>query len=63
MNFFDKQFRKGSTFMLSLFIVMTLFFAFYAVFEPDDRTFSLVLFVVGLFGSWRQYLAWNQKRQ
>ena len=62
MNFFDNPFKKGSNFLLTLGIAGTLFFAVYGFFEPEDRYFSLFFVLIGLFFTWRQYLAWKEHR-
>ena len=59
----NKPFQKGSTFLVVLLGAITVFFAAYAIFVPDDRYFALVFVMIGLVGTWRQFSAWQEKRK
>ncbi len=63
MNIIDRQFQKGSGFMVLLGVVLTLFFTAYAIIEPEQKYFSLFLTLIGLTGTWRQYVVWSRKRK
>ncbi len=59
----ERPFLKASLFGVLLGAACTLFFAVMAVVEPKYKYFSLLLVILGLAGTWRQYLAWNRQRE
>ncbi|MBP1596376.1 MAG: hypothetical protein H6Q05_1753 [Acidobacteria bacterium] len=59
----DQRFPKGSLFGVLLGAACTLFFAAMAVVEPRHRYFSLFLVILGLTGTWRQYMVWKRHRE
>lgn len=63
MNIIDTHFQKGSGFMVLFGVAGTLFFAVYSIVAPEDKYFTLLLTLVGLIGTWRQYLVWSRKRE
>ncbi len=63
MNIIDTHFQKGSGFMVLFGVAMTLFFVVYTFIEPENKYISLLLTLVGLIGTWRQYLVWSRKRE
>jgi hypothetical protein len=59
----DRRFLQASLFSVLLGAACTLFFTVMAVIVPKYKYFSLFLVILGLAGTWRQYLSWNRDRQ
>jgi hypothetical protein len=51
-----------SLLLMLLFALATLVIAIDGVLRPERKYISLLFFVVGLVGTWRQYLAWRRDR-
>jgi hypothetical protein len=51
-----------SLLLMLLFAVATLIIAIDGALRPERKYISLVFFVAGLVGTWRQYLNWRQDR-
>jgi hypothetical protein len=59
----DHPFLKTGLFRVLLGTACTLFFAVMAIIQPRYKYFSIFLVILGLAGTWRQYLAWNRRRE
>lgn len=62
MNAFDRQFQNGSLFFVLLGAAGVLLFAVWAVIEPEQRYASLFCVLLGIVGTWRQYVIYARKR-
>lgn len=61
MSVFDKQFQKGSLFLVLFYTAVTFFFIAYAALEPGHRYVSLFLVIIGSSGAWRHYTIWSKR--
>jgi hypothetical protein len=48
--------------LMLIFALATLIIAIDGVLRPERRYLSLVFLIIGLLGTWRQYLRWRQDR-
>ncbi len=63
MNVFDRQFQTGSPFLIALFSMVALFFVGVSVLEPEQKYLSLGLVLLSLSGAWKNYLAYQRRKQ
>jgi hypothetical protein len=63
MNAFDRQFQTGSPFLIALFSAIALFFVWAGAVQPEQKYLSLVLVLLSLSGAWKNYLAYQRRKQ
>jgi hypothetical protein len=63
MNTFDRQFQTGSPLLIALFSAIALFFLGLSALEPEQKYLSLVLVLLSLSGAWKNYLAYQRRKQ
>ncbi len=49
--------------LLLLFALATVIIAIDGALRPERRYLSLIFFIIGVVGTWRQYLSWRQARR
>lgn len=62
-TFVRSALQDGSGVRLVLVAAMTLFFLAYMFIDPERRFSSLSVALLGLYGTWRQYLIWSRLRR
>lgn len=63
LDFIDANLQRGTIVSILIGATATLVLIIYAVAWRENLYITLVFVVVGLLGTWREYVVWQRRRQ